>query len=197
MGNTINQKQLNMDTPNLKNLPAVKKSEVTPHILTRLVQDVEKAKKNDELNKFLSSKPHNSWIKDHPFAKGVKFIPIQIVETLLKTIFQKKKVEILDQGVMANSCWVKVRLHYLDLDGEWTFEDGIGAVAMQTEAGAGATDWTKIRSDAVMKALPAAESYAVKDAAEKIGTIFGADLNRKDKIEFDPIYSKDYSNALN
>lgn len=184
-----------METPNLKNLPVVDNKKL-PHILTKIVKDVELAKKNDQLNKFLSSKPHNSWIKDHPFAAGVKFIPIQIVEVLLKTIFQKKRTEILDQGVMANSVWVKVRLHYLGLDGEWTFEDGLGAVPMQTDKGANATDWTKIKSNAVQIGLPAAESFAVKDAAEKIGTIFGADLNRKDKIDFDPIYDKDYSTAL-
>jgi hypothetical protein len=38
-----------------------------------------------------------------------------------------------------------------------------------------------------MKAAPAAESYAVKDAAEKIGKIFGKDLNRKDEIIYDSL----------
>ena len=41
-----------------------------------------------------------------------------------------------------------------------------------------------------MKNLPAAESYALKDAAEKIGTIFGGDLNRKDEINFQSPYSR-------
>ena len=34
---------------------------------------------------------------------------------------------------------------------------------------------------------PAAESYAVKDAAEKIGKIFGKDLNRADQIVYDEL----------
>jgi hypothetical protein len=38
-----------------------------------------------------------------------------------------------------------------------------------------------------MKSVPAAESYAVKDAAEKIGRIFGKDLNRKDLLTYDSI----------
>jgi hypothetical protein len=182
-------------TPDLRNLPKVVKDEPKPHVLTKIVKDVELAKKNDQLNKFLSSKPHNSWIKDHPTAAGVKYIPIQIVEVLLKTIFQKKRVEILDQGIMANAVWVKVRLHYMDLDGTWTFEDGLGANDIQTEKGA-SIDWNKIKFGAIQKGLPAAESYAIKDAAQKIGTIFGADLNRRDTILFDPIFDKDYSKAL-
>jgi len=38
-----------------------------------------------------------------------------------------------------------------------------------------------------MKAAPAAESYAVKDAAEKIGKLFGKDMNRADKIMYDTL----------
>jgi hypothetical protein len=35
-------------------------------------------------------------------------------------------------------------------------------------------------------AAPAAESYALKDAAEKLGRIFGKDINRKDTIDITP-----------
>jgi hypothetical protein len=38
-----------------------------------------------------------------------------------------------------------------------------------------------------MKAAPAAESFAVKDAAEKIGKLFGRDLNRADQILYDEL----------
>ena len=38
-----------------------------------------------------------------------------------------------------------------------------------------------------MKAAPAAESYAIKDAAEKLGKIFGKDLNRKDVIGYESL----------
>jgi hypothetical protein len=37
-----------------------------------------------------------------------------------------------------------------------------------------------------MMALPIAESYAIKDASEKIGKLFGRDLNRKDTMGFAP-----------
>jgi hypothetical protein len=43
-----------------------------------------------------------------------------------------------------------------------------------------------INSGAISIAFPIAETLAVKDAAGKIGKVFGADLNRKDVIEFKP-----------
>lgn len=46
-----------------------------------------------------------------------------------------------------------------------------------------------IKTDAVMKAAPAAESYAIKDAAEKFGKIFGGDI-MKDQVPFMPSYDK-------
>ena len=55
---------------------------------------------------------------------------------------------------------------------------------MQTDKDAGAVDFNKIKSSAVQTAAPAAESFAIKDAAEKLGRLFGKDLNRKDIIDY-------------
>ena len=41
-----------------------------------------------------------------------------------------------------------------------------------------------------MKSVPAAESYAVKDAAEKLGKLFGKDLNRKDAFGYTALGNK-------
>jgi len=87
---------------------------------------------------------------------------------------------------MFNSVYVKVRLHYKrPTDGEWSFHDGLGAVGVQTDKGASASDLNAIKQDAIMKALPAAESYAIKDAAEKLGVLFGKDLNRKETMPYE------------
>ncbi|MCK5612897.1 hypothetical protein KAR91_64080, partial [Candidatus Pacearchaeota archaeon] len=68
------------------------------------------------------------------------------------------------------------------------------AAPIQTDKDAAATDFSKVKTDAVMKAAPAAESYAIKDAAEKIGKLFGKDLNRADGIAYDNLRNtfKDY-----
>ena len=138
----------------------------------------------------LNQKPQDSWIRIHPFSK-TKYIPIEIVEWLLTRIFIKWRVEVLDTKLMANAVLVTVRLHYKDpVTGEWEWQDGIGAQPLQTDKGAGATDFNKIKSDAVAKAAPSAESYAIKDAAEKLGKLFGKDLNRKDEMNYDAFLNK-------
>jgi hypothetical protein len=150
--------------------------------------DLELKAGQNKLNILLNQQPNPNWIKDHPFAKGVKYIPIERIEFLLTRLFLKWKVEVKEIKPIANSCVVIIRLHYQNIENdEWSWQDGIGAAPIQTEKNAGAMEWDKVKTDAVMKAAPAAETYAVKDAAEKIGKIFGKDLNRKDEIIYDSI----------
>lgn len=160
--------------------------------LKDLHHDESVAFKNDQLNLLLNQPTPEKWIKDHPFAKSVKYIPIDKVEFLLTRIFQEWKVEIISYSALFNSVSCHIRLHYKNpISGEWSFHDGVGAVGVQTDAGKSAADLGAIKQDAVMKALPAAESYAIKDAAEKLGILFGKNLNRKDTIGFAGAYSKD------
>ena len=150
--------------------------------------DIELKDDQNKLNILLNQPPKASWIKDHPFAKGVKYIPINRIEYLLTRLFIKWWVEIKSIQTIANSCVVTLRLHYQNIENnEWSCQDGIGAAPIQTEKDSGAMDWNKVRTDSVMKAAPAAESYAIKDAAEKIGKIFGKDLNRKDEIIYNSL----------
>lgn len=160
--------------------------------LEDLNHDIEAAFKNDGLNLLLNREVPAAWVKDHPFARNVKYLPIEKVEFLLTRIFQEWRVEILNEGQLFQSIYVKVRLHYKNpVNGEWSFHDGVGAVDVQTEKGASPADLAKIVNGAVMKGLPAAKSYAIKDAAEHLGKLFGRDLNRKDVIEFTPAYAKE------
>lgn len=160
--------------------------------LKDLHHDESVAFKNDQLNLLLNQPTPEKWIKDHPFAKNVKYIPIDKIEFLLTRIFQEWKVEIISYSALFNSVSCHIRLHYKNpISGEWFFHDGVGAVGVQTDAGKSAADLGAIKQDAVMKALPAAESYAIKDAAEKLGILFGKNLNRKDTIGFAGAYSKE------
>ena len=150
--------------------------------------DLDLKKDQNELNILLNQHPKSDWIKEHPFAKGVKYIPIQRIEYLLTRLFLKWRVDIKNIQTIANSIVVTIRLYYQNIeDNKWSWQDGIGAAPIQTEKDCGAMDGDKVRADAVMKAAPAAESYAIKDAAEKIGKIFGKDLNRKDEIIYDTL----------
>lgn len=168
--------------------------------LKELHDDPEKAFKNDQLNLLLNQPPHNKWIKNHPLATVVndksetvksRYIPIDKIEFLLTRIFQKWKVEIMREGVMFNSVYVTVRLWYLNpINGEWEFHDGAGAKSVQTDKGFSAADLSHIKDAGVQMAFPAAVSYAIKDAAEHLGTVFGRDLNRRDGIMFSGAYNQ-------
>lgn len=169
--------------PEKKNLP----------VLSDLHYDIQEAFKRDELNLLLHQPPIKGWIKQHPFAKDVKYIPIAKIEFLLTRIFQEWRVEVKMWQPLFNSVAVHIRLHYKNpITGDWSYQDGLGAVPVQTDKGESPSDLSKIKNDAIMKALPAAESYAVKDAAEKLGDLFGKNLNRKDTLAFtDGAYSND------
>lgn len=143
----------------------------------------------------VNQEPKKEWIKIHPMTKD-PYIPIERIEWLLANIFLKTKVEIKDSKMIGNSILVTIRLHYFNhVDGEWMWQDGIGAAPLQTDKGAGAIEWDKIKANAVQIGAPAAESYAVKDAAEKIGKLFGKDLNRKEVISYESLKDK-YANAF-
>lgn len=155
--------------------------------LQDLYADLELAAKNTQLNILLNQKPKPEWIKQNKYANNSNYIPIEKIEYLLTSIYLKWKVEVKDIQVIANSVVVTIRLHIQDpITGEWDWQDGIGANDIQTKAGSSPTDFTQINKGAVMMAAPAAESYAVKDAAEKLGQIFGKDINRKDVIDVAP-----------
>lgn len=157
----------------------------------------ETIEKNNQLNVLLNNNPKQEWLKEHPIIKVQKtvngqkvelpyiYLPIERIEWLLTRIYTKWNVEIISYNMIANSVCVHVRLHYLNpITNEMEFQDGIGAAPLQTNKDAGAIDWNNIKSSAVQIALPAAESFAVKDAAEKLGKLFGKDLNRADQISY-------------
>jgi hypothetical protein len=159
--------------------------------LIKLIESDEllKFEKADAFLEFINQSPPKSWVKEHPLAKNVKYLPIDKVELILKRVFQEYRVEILREGQMLNSIYVTVRLHYKHPIESWTYQDGTGAIPIQTDAGKNASELQWIKSDAISKGLPAAESFAIKDAADKIGDIFGGNLNRKDTLSFTPMYT--------
>lgn len=150
-----------------------------------LTGDIELAFKNDQLNLLLNQEPPAKWIKEHPFIKGHKYIPIDKVELMLKRIFKRYRIEITGQGIAFNGVWVTVRLHYQNpIDGAWDYHDGIGAMQLQTKAGTSPSDLININNGAVSMAFPIAKTLAIKDAADMFGKVFGADLNRKDTLNY-------------
>lgn len=151
-------------------------------------ENLQEAFKNDQFNLLLNVEPKKEWVKKNPYANNSSYIPIGVIETLLQKIFKKFRVEVIETKTMFNAVAVTVRLHFWNgIDGTWSYQDGVGAVELQTKADSGCLkpDFSNINKGAVMMALPMAKSYAIKDACEHLGKLFGRDLNRKDTMAFE------------
>lgn len=186
--------------------------------LIKLIEDsdLEEMKKQSEVNKFLNKHPKAEWIKKHPYAKDVDYLPVGKVEMLLDIIFGHWNFEVIDYKILANSVSVHIRLTVINPLTKITIvRDGLGAVPLELEAttyekdGGGnikkdqstgepiikkqgaknAIDFEYLNRMAVMKNLPAAKSFALKDAADTLGNLFGRNLNRKEKEEFIDMYN--------
>lgn len=155
--------------------------------LAELIEHSEDTLKQNKLMVLLNQEPPAKWLKTHPMTKTL-YLPIERVEFMLSAIFGKWWVEVLHTSILANSVAATIRLHVINpvtKQAEWT--DGVGAAPIQTDSGAGATDWSKVKNAGVQMALPMAKSYALKDAAETLGKLFGKDLNRKDHLSYDSL----------
>lgn len=150
---------------------------------------IEEIKNSARLKSILNSPVNTKWLKNHPTAKNVKYLPIDKIEILLDMIFQEWRIELLSISQLAQSVCVTVRVHYKNpITGEWSFHDGVGASPLQTNAGKSAADLANIKNNAVQLAAPAAKSYAIKDAVEHLGKAFGRDANRSDTVGYEFLY---------
>lgn len=150
------------------------------------IYEVANIEKHDELMVLMNQPPKAEWVKVHPYIKNYKYIPIERVEYLLRTIFKRYRIEITGQGTAFNGVWVTVRIHYIHpLTSEWDYHDGIGAAQLQTAKGTSPADLNNINQGAISMAFPIAKTVAIKDAADHFGKLFGSDLNRKDVITYE------------
>lgn len=158
-----------------------------PTLQELFTDSIEVAGKSEGLNAILNAEPPKAWVKEHPYIKGHKYIPIDKVEYLLRKIFKRYAIEITGQGTAFNGVWVTVRVHYFSpAVNEMVYMDGIGASQLQTAKGTSPTDLANINNGALSMAFPLAKTLAVKDACGLIGNIFGGNLDRKETIPFEP-----------
>jgi len=149
------------------------------------IENIEVAFKTDQFNLLVNQQPDPAWIATNKYAGNSKYIPIGIQETLLQRIFKQHRIEILREGTMFNAVYVTIRLHYLHpVTNIWEFHDGTGADQVQTKAGASAADLSSISNNAVAMSLPKAVSFAISDATDHLGKLFGRDLNREKQMVF-------------
>ena len=149
------------------------------------VDNIEKMFKTDKFNLLVNQEPPQKLIKQNKFANNSNYLPIGTIEVMLQKMFGIFKIEVLRESQMFNAVCVTIRFHYQHpIDGQWYFHDGVGACQIQTKKGSSPAEMQDINNGAVMMALPIAKSYAIKDAVDHIGKLFGRDLNRVDVMEF-------------
>jgi hypothetical protein len=165
-----------------KNLQVIKK---LPTLTELTSENLPEASDIEALNYYLNQPPPEKWIKEHPTITGYKYLPIDKIEYMLRRIFKRYRIEVTGQGVSFNGVWVTVRVHYWNIaTSEWDYHDGIGAEQLQTKKGTSAADLINVNHGAVSMAFPKAKTAAVKDACDHFGNLFGANLNRKDTLNF-------------
>lgn len=168
--------------------------------MDELITKSETDLKLDKLTVLLNQEPPKAWISEHPIIKIKKivsgqetsvplpYLSIDKIEYLFARIYGGYSTRINDVKVIANSVCVTVTVSVTNpITGLTEAHDGIGAAPIQTDSGKGAMDWNFAKSSGVQIAAPAAETYAIKDAAEKFGKIFGKDLSRRDTLNYDSI----------
>ena len=125
-------------------------------------------------------------------------LPIGVIENLLKKyFFGLYRIEIVDYRMIVNEITVHVRISvYHPILKDWLHYDGIAAVPVQQNSGSPVDQFMQTKKkDALHKNLPSAYAFAVKNAAKKIGAVFGSELNRKVEDNYVPFATD--GNALN
>lgn len=165
--------------------------------LEDLHRDLETAFKDDELLRLLNQPANMQWVRQHPMIKikvqgqwqPLQYIPVEKVKYLLTRIFGIWHREIREVKPFFNASLAIVRVHVKHpFTGEELWHDGVGAAPMQTDAGASATDASALKADAALKAGGSSVSYALKNACECFGQIFGGNLQNPEAIQFTGTY---------
>lgn len=113
------------------------------------------------------------------------YVPVGVIEECLRQIFFRQvDFEITNSFRDLNSFIVTARIHYkCPISGEKRFIDGIGAKALQQEQGAKIYDFNStMKANALELGVGNAYSIAIKNAAKRLGKLFGSDLNRDDEL---------------
>lgn len=159
--------------------------------LEELVANDEMNLEQNKLMVLLNQPPKEAWLKKHPM-HNTPYLPIERVEWLLSAVFTNWHVEVRSTQVIVNSAVVCVRLYVTSpLDAKEMWQDGLGACPIQMNKDALPNDMSQLKTNGVQLAVPAAESYAIKDAAEKFGKLFGKDVSRKNNLSYDAFLKGD------
>ena len=116
----------------------------------------------ENLDEVLSWQPKKEWVKEHDYIKGWMYLPIQHKEFLMDRLFGDYEIDIKETRETKTGCFVVVNVYTIIKT-----HDGIGAVEFNQSLNAS-------------MGFPMAKTFAISDALDHYGVIFGRNLNRKD-----------------
>lgn len=128
-----------------------------------------------------------------PDKNNFEYIPIEVIEETLRQIFFGQcSFTIQSQSRELNSFIVVARIRYKNpVTNEFQEVDGIGAKAIQQEANSSLDCFNStMKANGLEMAVSTAYSRAIKNAAKKLGRLFGADLNRDEELDGIHVYGK-------
>lgn len=131
----------------------------------------------------LNKQPAKGDIKSQKLGgKEVGYLPIGLIEKYLDEMFSGLwSIENVNYQVVINSIAVSLDLKVFNPVSQiWITRSGVGAVKIQLNKDAKSLDVEQIKADAIQKGLPSAKAFALKNAAQSLGELFGRNINRDD-----------------
>ena len=134
----------------------------------------------------LNKAPKKEKIQTH---QGYQYLPISVVEKELdKMFFGLVQYECVSYSQIFNeiACHARIKVFHPVIM-QWMVYDGLGSAVIQQDANTKVIDFQLFKKpNALQLTLPKAYAEAIKNAAKKIGKLFGADINRKFEDQYEP-----------
>ena len=132
----------------------------------------------DGLYKTLSKKPDPKHIKKNKYANNSNYVEIGYIEAQLDRLFLSWDWIVDSVQLIANGIVVTGKLVVKTVNGNTITRSGVAGVEIQTLKNATSLTPETISSKALDRDPGRAEAYALKNAASKLGNVFGRGLNR-------------------
>lgn len=151
----------------------------------------------------LNEPPLADEVRINAMAANSKYLPISFVRTKLDEMFAGLwNFTMLREQVIANEIiGVGMLEVFHPIAQTWIKRTGTAAVMIQqkSEKNGGSGRISNIDDkikNTLVKDFPHLESECLKNAAKKLGKMFGGDLNRKDEDIYSPIYTEEANNTV-
>ena len=125
-------------------------------------------------------------------AQDFDYVPVEVVEESLRQIFFRQVDFLIKHSFRDLNSFVLIcTIRYKDpISQEIREIDGIGAKSLQQNKGAKIDEFNStMKANALELGVGIAYSRAIKNAAKKLGRLFGADLNRDEELDNVVVYS--------